>query len=127
MRFTLSLRRKIDGYNKGNEYSIKQINNERNAYFEEYFQDPSESFNSKTNQRLTRMDIIYRICHSVERKYIDLYVAFQVRLRDLDFFSDSGKRSDDKDIQQAVSEVYGIYHALNTQSDRVWRSTSNML
>jgi len=117
MRFTLSLRRKIDGYNKGNEYSVKQINNERNAYFEEYLQDPSESFNSKTNQRLTRMDIIYRICHSVERKYIDLYVAFQARLRDMDFFSDSGKKSDDKDIQQAVSEVYGIYHTLNTQSD----------
>ena len=118
------MRKKIDGYNKGNEYSVKKVSNERNSYFEEYLQNPYESYNSKTNQRLTRMNIIYRLSHSTERKFVDFYASLKARVLSLGFSINKGSlgkstKADEEHVRKFVIEVYDLYHVLNTQSDSV--------
>ena len=126
MRLTLYLRKKIDGYNNGVQYSIKKIQNERNSYFEEYLSKPNDSYNSKTNQRLTRMDIIFRLSHSTEKKYIELYNSLKFHIINFDLFANKehkdniGSKSskiDETQVRKSVKEVYELYHALNTESD----------
>ena len=124
MRLTLFLRQKIDGYNNGIQYSIKKVHNERNSYFEEYLSKPNDK---KTIQRLTRMDIVYRISHSTEKKYIELYNALKSQIINLDLFVDkenkekvgSKAKVDEVQVLKTVKEVYNLYHTLNTDSDNL--------
>jgi len=76
------------------------------------------------------MDIIYRISHSTERKYIDLYTSLKTKLTDLEFFdvgNKASKKTDEREIQETIAEVYSLYHSLNTQSDSLEIDFKNVL
>ncbi len=128
MRLSLFVRNKIPGYNNGNQYSIKKVINERNSYFESYNEKTDDVYLATTKKILTKMDLIYRLRHSTEKKYIDLYLALRKQLINLDFFNEKDSKQsvgdrtskiNEQQLQSDIKEIYDLYHSLNTESDNL--------
>jgi len=60
------------------------------------------------------MNILYRLSHASEKKYLDLFKVLKAKVIDLGF-----KMAGEQDEQYTITEIYRIYHALNTKSDNL--------
>ena len=99
----------IDGYNNGAISSKKRILEERQQYLENYWGGTLDDF---TKRKLVLYNIIFRLCHSSEEKYVGF---FKELCQNLSLFGIKEPENDKK--IKILKEFYDIYERTSLKED----------
>lgn len=99
----------IDGYNNGAITSKKRILEDRQQYLENYWGGTLDDF---TKRKLVLYDIIFRLCHSSEEKYVGF---FKELCQNLSVFGIKEPENEKK--IKILKEFYDIYERTSLKED----------